>query len=534
MRYRFFGLTSCLLLFAFGISTAFAQQTDPRKTDQKFAAALQIIRMAYVDTVNDAKLTEAAITAMLKELDPHSVYMSKEEIDKANEPLVGNFDGIGVQFNIMRDTIVVVTPVPNGPSEKAGIQSGDKIVKIDGEDATGKTVNNDFVVKRLRGAKGTKVIVSIYRKGKKGLMDFTITRDKIPINSLDAAYMVTSDIGYIKLNKFSATTMEEYNAAVKKLLALGMKNMILDLRDNSGGYLNTAIELADQFIGAGKTLVYTEGYFSPKQISKSTERGNFEKGRLVVLINEGSASASEIVAGAVQDWDRGLIIGRRSFGKGLVQRPYNLTDGSVIRLTTAHYYTPTGRCVQKPYNEGTEKYYKELTERYRHGELINQDSIKFPDSLKYYTPAKRVVYGGGGIMPDIFMPLDTTRFSDYYTDLLRKNIINQYVMEYLDGKRENLKKKYPSIEDFHKNFNIDDNFMNDFIAYGEKEGVKKDEEGLRVSELYIRNFLKAWVGRNLFDYEAYWRITNETDDVFRKAVDAIQSKTMFKDLSIAN
>jgi carboxyl-terminal processing protease len=521
-----------VLCFTFYANNGYAQQHDPKKTENKFAAALQIIRLQYVDTTNEEKLTEVAIRSMLKELDPHSVYMSKQEIDKANEPLLGNFEGIGVQFNIIKDTIIVITPVPNGPSEKLGIMSGDKIVKIDGEDATGEKINSDFVVKRLRGPKGSSVKVSIFRRGKKELLDYTIVRDKIPINSLDAAYMSTEDIGYIKLNKFAQTTMSEFSEALSKLKKQGMKNLILDLRDNNGGYLNTAIELADEFLKKGQLIVYTEGVHSNRSVNLATEKGNFEKGKLVVLINEGSASASEIVTGAVQDWDRGLVIGRRSFGKGLVQRPFTLPDLSVIRLTTAHYYTPTGRCVQKPYNDGIEKYYKDLTNRYKHGELTNPDSIKFPDSLKYYTPNNRLVYGGGGIMPDIFIPLDTTKVSDFYQDLLRKNIINLYVLKYLDINRETLKKQYPDMEVFLKGYNLTNDFMQDFLKYSEEEGVKKDEEGYKVSETYIKNFIKAWIARNLWDYDAYWRISNEQDDVYLKAVEAIQSKDMFKNYKI--
>ncbi|MEI6765757.1 MAG: S41 family peptidase [Bacteroidota bacterium] len=523
-------LFACVF-FSFS-SVSIAQRHDPKVSDQKFSAALQIIRMAYVDTVNEAKLTEDAITAMLKKLDPHSTYISKSDVEKANEPLVGNFEGIGIQFNLVRDTIVVITPVPDGPSEKLGILSGDKIVKIDGENATGSKINEDFVLKHLRGAKGTQVTISIYRKGKKDLADYVVTRDKIPINSMDAAYMAAPEIGYIKLNKFGSTTMDEFRKASAELREKGMKNLILDLRDNSGGYLNTAIELADEFLPEGKLIVYTEGFYSPKQESFATSKGDFETGKLVVLINEGSASASEIVTGAVQDWDRALIIGRRSFGKGLVQRPYNLPDGSVMRLTTAHYYTPTGRCVQKPYNEGTEKYYKDLTDRYKHGELVNPDSIKFPDSLKYSTPNKRIVYGGGGIMPDLFIPLDTTRITDYYSDLLRKNIINLYVLQYLETRRDQIKKTYPDVEDYLKKFVIDEAFMKDLTDFAAKEGVKKNEEQYKISEFYMKNFVKAWIARNVWNYGAYWRVFNENDDAFKDAVQAIQDKGKFKEYKI--
>lgn len=518
-----------ICLFSF---PSFAQQHDPKKSDQKFASALQIIRFAYVDTVNEEKLTEAAITAMLKELDPHSTYMSKAEVEKANEPLVGNFEGIGVQFEILKDTIIVVTPVPGGPSEKLGIMSGDKIVKIDGQDATGSKVNNEFVLSKLRGPKGSVVTVSIYRKKAKDLIDFSITRDKIPIFSVDAAYMAAPGVGYIKLNKFAATTMEEFAAALTKLKGLGMTNLILDLQNNSGGYLNTAIDLADEFLSKGKLEVYTEGFFSPKMESLATEKGNFEKGRLVVLVNEGSASASEILAGAVQDWDRGIIIGRRTFGKGLVQRPFNLTDGSVIRLTTAHYYTPTGRCVQKPYTEGVDKYYEDLTKRYEHGEYVNPDSIKFPDSLKYYTPNKRLVYGGGGIMPDIFIPLDTTRVTDYYSTLIRKGIINEYIQKYLETHRDELKKDYPTSDAFCKNYSLTPAFMNEFIAFADKEGVSKNEEEYTKSEKYLKNLLKARLAQTLFDFGAFWQVYNETDDVYNRAMQVIQDKNKFKELKI--
>lgn len=519
----------CVISFANSVKS---QNVYSKEAEQKLISALQIISLAYVDTVNSNKLTEAAIEAMLKKLDPHSVYVSKEEVEKMNEPLVGNFDGIGVQFNLIKDTIVVVTPTPDGPSEKVGIMSGDKIVTIDGVNSTGEKINTDYVVKHLRGVKGTVVKVGIYRKGKPGILEFSVTRDKIPINSVDATYMLTPEIGYIKLNKFAAQTMEEFHEAMRKLRGKGMKSLVLDLRDNSGGYLNTAIDLADEFLKEGKTSVYTEGNASPKQISKTTSKGSFEKGKLVILINEGSASASEIVSGAIQDWDRGLIIGRRSFGKGLVQRPFNLPDGSLIRLTTAHYYTPSGRCVQKPYDEGTDKYFKDLSQRYKNGELMHADSIKFPDSLKFYTAKHRLVYGGGGIMPDIFMPLDTSRISDYYTDLLRKGIFNTFVMSYLDGSREDLKNKYPSIEEFNKNFVVDNTLIAKFMDFGEKEGVKKNEAEFKTSEKYITNFLKAWIARNLWDYEAYWVITNQEDEVVQKAISSINDAKTFENYKI--
>jgi carboxyl-terminal processing protease len=493
--------------------------------------------------------------------------MTAEETKESNEPLQGNFDGIGVQFNIIKDTIMVVTPTPGGPSEKLGIMPGDKIVKINGEDATGSKINNNYVVKHLRGTKGTTVNISIKRRGKKELLDYTITRDKIPINSIDATFMASSDIGYIKLNRFGATTIGEFEQSMNNLKAAGMKNLILDLRGNGGGYLNTAIDLADEFLGKDKLIVYTQGNNSTQQKSFATEKGDFQKGKLIILIDEGSASASEIVSGAVQDWDRGLIMGRRSFGKGLVQRPFPLPDGSVIRLTTARYYTPTGRCIQKPYNEGTDKYYKDLTDRYKHGESFHSDSIHFPDSLKYYTPQKRLVYGGGGIMPDIFIPADTSMISDYYVDIQRKGLMYLFSLQLLDRSRDSLMVKYKNADSFVKNFVVDSVFLNKFIAYVDKElkeekknkvtdtlnknlndspnviykkeidssavkaKEKKRREEINLSKEYIINQLKANIGRSLFDINTYFIITANIDEVYKKAIEAMNDKT-FKQYKI--
>ncbi|OFY73322.1 MAG: peptidase S41, partial [Bacteroidetes bacterium RIFOXYA12_FULL_33_9] len=371
----------------------------------KLSKVLNLISTFYVDTVNQDQLTEEAIIGMLKFLDPHSIYISKEEVEEMNEPLEGNFEGVGVQFNILNDTIVVVSPIPGGPSEKVGIQAGDRFVTINGENVAGIGIRNNDVVEKLRGAKGTTVNVGMKRKGTKEILDFTITRDKIPIYSLDASYMINKEVGYIKLNRFAATTMEEYYKAVENLKANGAKHLIIDLQDNSGGYLNTSIDLADEFLKDQKLIVYTEGVKSPKHEYKATGRGNFEEGKVIVLVNEGSASASEILSGALQDWDRGVVIGRRTFGKGLVQRPFNLPDGAMIRLTIARYYTPTGRLIQKSYEGGFNDYSRDLINRYNSGEFLSEDSIHFPDSLKYKTlQNSRNVYGGGGIMPDIFIP----------------------------------------------------------------------------------------------------------------------------------
>jgi len=510
-----------------------AQKSDPREALQKFTTAMQIIDFAYVDTTNAGKLVETAIVEMLKELDPHSAYISKEEVERVNEPLEGSFEGIGVTFQIFNDTILVISPVPGGPSDKLGILAGDKIVKIEGEDAVGKKINNQYVMDRLRGQKGTTVNISIKRGNKSKLIDFAIVRDKIPLNSIDATYMAAPEIGYIKLTRFSRTSMEEFRESAEKLKQQGMEDMILDLRNNTGGFLDVAVSLSDEFLPDAKLIVYTEGLKSPKQDFYSTSLGDFEKGRLIVLINEASASASEIVSGAIQDWDRGLVVGRRSFGKGLVQRPYKLPDGSMIRLTTARYHTPTGRCIQKPYSEGNEEYFKDFKKRVDNGELVSADSIHFPDSLKYYTPKGRIVYGGGGIMPDVFIPIDSTRFSDYYTDLVRKGIFNTFTMSYLDKNREKLLKKYPDLAAFKANFVVDSEIYAGFEKTAADEGVKRPEnEKFDLSENDLKLQIKAMIARNLWDVNAYFEVINDLDLELKKAVELLKDGTMFSDLKI--
>ncbi|GAB1403666.1 S41 family peptidase [Lentimicrobium sp.] len=514
-------------------SNAQLVRENPRATIQKFAAMLEIINYYYVDSANSASLTEDAIVAMLKELDPHSMYLSKEDVLKANEPLQGNFEGVGIQFQLYHDTILVVAAVPGGPSDKLGILAGDKIITIDGEDATGKKVSNNYVMEKLRGPKNSKVTVGIQRKGRKGLIEYTIVRDKIPINSVDATYMVGDTIGYIKLTRFARTSLTEVKQSIQTLKKNGMRDLILDLRNNSGGYLDVAIDLSDEFLDNDKLIVYTEGMRSPRTNFKSTSRGSFKQGRIVVMVNEGSASASEIVAGAIQDWDRGLIIGRRSFGKGLVQRPFNLPDSSVVRLTTARYYTPSGRCIQKPYDNGTEDYYADLMNRFKHGEFVSADSIKFPDSIKYYTPSRRVVYGGGGIMPDVFIPIDTTRNSKYYIDLSRKGLLNEYTIDYLDKHRSELKRKYPSVGLFKENFQINDEIFEDFIAFAEAKEVPRDEEGIERSGDEIKMIMKGLIARNIFDVSAYFEVISPIDNELMQAIKSIQDDTLFRKLSIA-
>jgi len=525
---------SALLILIFPAVMAYSQngKTDPNEGIKKYNTFMQIVKFAYVDTVNEQKLVEKAIVETLKELDPHSVYIPKKEVQRANEPLEGNFDGVGIQFEILRDTINVVHPIPGGPSEKLGIMPGDKIIKIDGELVAGKKITNQFVLDHLRGKRGTKVNVSIYRKGKNDLIDYSIIRDKIPINSIDAFYLINPNTGYINLNRFSQSSMQEFQDAVRKLQAEGMQNLILDLRNNSGGYMGTAIELSDEFLPYGKLIVFTKGVRSPREDYYSSARGMMEKGKVVIMINENSASASEIVSGAVQDWDRGIIVGRRSFGKGLVQRPFQLPDSSQMRLTTARYYNPSGKCIQKPYDDGVDKYYEDFSNRVRHGELVNPDSIKFPDSLRYYTSKNRVVYGGGGIMPDVFIPWDSTIISDYYLDLRRKNIINQYISDFVDRRRSELQASYPDFKAFNKEFIPDDSFMTPFFEFAAKEGVVFDEAGYKASGTLIRSQLKGLIAQKLWDMTALYTIINEADEEVQKAVEIIQNDNLFDQLKI--
>ena len=440
-----------LIIFLCFNTFVFSQADKARKTTQKFSTTLQLIEFGYVDSIDSPDLVEKAIIAMLKELDPHSAYIKAEDVKRLNEPLEAEFDGIGVTFQLFNDTILVIAPVPGGPSDKLGILAGDKIIKINGEDAFGKKINNEYVMKLLRGKKGTSVDVSILRSGKDELIDFTIVRDKIPINSIDATYMAAPEIGYIKLTRFAKSSVQEFNESLSRLRAQGMKDLILDLEETQVGILTLLLIWPTNFCRIKNDRLHRRASFAKARVF-STGSGDFLRGKLIVLINESSASASEIVSGAVQDWDRGLVVGRRSFGKGLVQRPFNLPDGAMIRLTTARYYTPSGRCIQKPYEHGeTEEYYKDLTKRLESGELVDSNSIELADSLKYFTSNGRVVYGGGGIIPDIFTPIDSTRFSDFYSDLVRKGIFNTYNLNYLEKNRKRVLKEYPMLKVLRKN-----------------------------------------------------------------------------------
>lgn len=512
---------------------SFAQKNEIRENVDKFSSLLQIINYYYVDSTSQTDLTETAVVAMLKELDPHSIYLSKKEVQKANEPLMGNFEGVGIQFQIYNDTILVIAAVPGGPSDKLGVLAGDKIITINGETAVGKSVTNSFVMEHLRGPKGTKVTIGILRNNQLPLIDYTVTRDKIPLNSIDASFMLSDEIGYIKLTRFARTSMVEMEESIHKLKNLGMKDLILDLRNNSGGFLDIAVDLSDEFLPAQRLIVYTEGLRSPRIDFKATNKGNFEVGKLIVMVNEGSASASEIVAGAVQDWDRGLVVGRRSFGKGLVQRPFNLPDSSVIRLTTARYYTPSGRSIQKSYAGGSEEYYSDLTKRFEHGELVTADSIKFPDSLKYYTPSRRIVYGGGGIMPDVFVPLDTTASSTFYTDLWRKGIFNEFVLSYLEKNRGRIAREYKSFDAFKANFGVDESLLAQFLAFASTKGVVPDEDSMEKSGDEIRYIIKGIMARNMFDTSSYYDIISPIDTELMHALQVMRQETLFTKLSIA-
>ncbi|GHT64215.1 peptidase S41 [Bacteroidia bacterium] len=447
---------------------------------QKVDLAITAVENLYVDNLDGNKLAEDAIVGLLEKLDPHSNYMTPEEVKELNEPLQGNFDGIGIQFNMLTDTLYVVQVIPGGPSEKVGILAGDRVIQVNDTLIAGVKMKNTDVMSRLRGPKGTTVNVKVLRNKDPKLLNFKIIRDKIPIYSLDASYMIDKTTGYIKLNRFAATSYDEFKEALEKLMQQGMKNLILDLQGNGGGYLGTAIEIANEFLKQGSLIVYTEGVHQKRENALATNKGAMQTGRLIVIVDESSASASEIVSGAIQDWDRGVIVGRRTFGKGLVQRPVPLPDGSMIRLTTARYYTPTGRSIQKPYENGdSDSYNKDLIGRYNRGEMISADSIHFPDSLKYSTLVdKRTVYGGGGIMPDYFVPMDTMHGSMLLRELNAYGITYKYTTQLIDGNRTSYKKQYPTFGDFNKKFVVTDLMINDLMAL-----YKKDREESKKSVL---------------------------------------------------
>ena len=491
------------------------QQTGFRVRNDKINSILNVIESDYVDTVNRIDLIEAAIPAILKKLDPHSVYIPAKDLARANEPLEGNFDGIGISFNMLTDTILVITTIPGGPSEKIGLLAGDKIIYVNDSLVAGKHLDDEKVMGMLKGPRGTVVRIKLLRKGYKDLIPFEITRDKIPIYSVDISYMIDNNTGYIKINNFAMTTFDEFLKSLKELKDEGMTNLILDLRENSGGVMESAIKIADQFLKEKQMIVYTLGRSQPRNEARASGNGEFETGDLVLLIDELSASASEILAGAIQDNDRGTIIGRRSFGKGLVQEPIPFADGSGLRLTIARYYTPTGRSIQKPYNNGFDEYFDDLNSRYERGEFEVSDSIHFADSLKFTTPGGKTVYGGGGIMPDIFIPVDTTGRSSYF--LAVRPHIYRFALKYTENNRETLKKFKKAGE--MENYLDKQALLDQFTDFASKNGVRKDIEGLKISGSVIHTQLKAYIARNILDNKGFYPIWRELDTTLQYAID---------------
>lgn len=557
----------------------------------KINQTLLYIDRFYVEEIDRDKIMDKGIESMLHELDPHSVYIPAKDVKKSTEALYGNFEGSGIAFQIMKDTINVVDVTKGGPSETVGILAGDKIIRIDDKPAVGDSITNSWVFKKLRGKKGTHVKIEVIRNNK-NVIEFDVIRDKIPIKSVDTYFMINKNTGYIALIRFSATSAEEVRTAINELKEQGMENLIFDLRGNGGGFMNAAVDICDEFLPKDKLIVYTEGLNQSNEYLKSTEKGSFESGRLVILIDENSASSSEIVSGAIQDHDRGIIIGRRSFGKGLVQRMFPLNDGGQLRITTSRYHTPSGRCIQKPYNDGLEAYYNDIMNRYNNKELIDPDSIRVPDSLKYFTTKKRVVYGGGGIMPDIFVPIDTTRASDYYIEIRGKGLINNFTLEYVNKNREELLKKYPTFEEFDKNYHhlkVED----EFYAYTEKAGIKKNivkpdwiiqwvslalkeeikdtastlngdtysemtkklledpklfekvaekaanedkknKEIINKSNTFIEHQIKGLIARNLYGIQYYYEVLKATDEGYKKALEVIENGRLFRKMKITH
>lgn len=498
-------------------------QMQPQATSidaelQKLLVAEGAISALYVEDVDEKKIVESAIRGMLEELDPHSTYLTPEENDKSNETLMGSFEGIGVQFNMVEDTLFIVQPIPDGPSEKVGILAGDRIVTVNDTAIAGVKMSQESIMKRLRGPKGTKVVLGINRRGVDELIHFTVTRDKIPVNTVDAGYMIRPGIGYIKISSFGATTVQEFEEKLSDLRRQGAQSLILDLQGNGGGLLMAAVGIANEFLNRDQMVVYTEGRRSPRSAYMADGRGRFRDGKLVVLVDEYSASASEIVSGAVQDWDRATIVGRRSFGKGLVQRPIEFHDGSLIRLTVAKYYTPVGRCIQKPYGKDVD-YGDDILERLNHGELTNRDSIHFPDSLKYSTMIeRRTVYGGGGIMPDIFVPLDTTRTNQYYRKVTAKNVVLNTSMQYAERNRRMLQRRYRTFADYNRGFEVGNDVLKLFQDKARDAKVDFDEEQYNESLPIFKTQLKASIARLIWGMNAYYQVIQELDETIQRAV----------------
>ena len=517
-----------MIMAVAGLLTVLGMQAQLLPGQEAQLHKLRIAELAitnlYVDSVDEEKLVEDAIRGMLEKLDPHSSYSNAKEVKQMNEPLQGSFDGIGVQFNMMEDTLVVIQPITKGPSEKVGIVAGDRIVGVNDTAIAGVKMSREEIMRRLRGPKGTLARLKVLRQGIKDTLLFNVVRDKIPVKSIDATYMIRPTVGYIRIGSFGAMTFREFIEALFSLKAEGMTSLILDLQGNGGGYLQAAADIASEFLNDGDLIVYTEGRTVPRSDYNARGNGSFNDGKVVVLVDEYTASAAEIVTGAIQDHDRGLVVGRRTFGKGLVQRPIDLPDGSMIRLTISHYYTPSGRCIQKPYEKGKQKDYAlDVVNRLKHGELTNKDSIHFADSLKYYTlKEKRVVYGGGGIMPDYFIPLDTTRYTKLHRELAAKSVIVTQNLRYMDKNRKQLQQQYPTFEEFKKKFEVPQSFIDTILAEGEKLNVKaKDEDELNRTLPPLRIQLKALIARDLWDMSEYFSIVNEDSEIVKKALELL-------------
>lgn len=517
-----------IIILALSPLTMFAQRVNLNEDSplRKLHIAEMAISNLYVDSVDEQKLVEDGIRGMLEKLDPHSSYTTAKQTKEMTESLQGSFEGIGVQFNMVEDTLMVIQPVTNGPSEKVGIMAGDRIVTVNDTAIAGVKMSKEDIMRRLRGKKGTKVNLEIVRRGIADKLKFVVTRDKIPVKTIDAIYMIRPTIGYIRIGSFGATTYEEFMTGVDSLKRRGMKDLILDLQENGGGYMQAAVMIANEFLQKNDLIVYTEGRMAPRQEFRAQGNGRLLDGKIYVLVNEYSASASEIVTGAIQDQDRGTVVGRRTFGKGLVQRPIDFPDGSMIRLTIAHYYTPSGRCIQKPYVKGENKEYAEdIEKRFKHGELYSADSIHFEDSLKCYTLRKhRTVYGGGGIMPDYFVPLDTTQYTKFHRQLAAKSIIINANLRYVDRNRKQLQKQYPTFQAFKDGFDVPQKLIDEVIADAEKEKIKpKDNDELLLTIPRLKLQLKALIARDLWDMSEYFSVINEGSDIVNKAVSLLES-----------
>ncbi len=510
-----------LSLLSIGAVAQFRINMGENSPLRKMQIAEMAVTNLYVDSVNEDKLVEDGIRGMIEKLDPHSSYLTAKEVKQANEPLQGNFEGIGVQFNMVEDTLLVIQPVTNGPSEKVGIIAGDRIVKVNDTIIAGVKMAKEEIMKRLRGPKGTKVVLGIVRRGIQDTLTFNVVRDKIPVHTIDAAYLVRPKVGYIRIGSFGAATHDEFVESMNKLKKQGMESLILDLQENGGGYLHAAVQIAEEFLQADDLIVYTNGRSVQRAEYKAKGGGLFTKGKVIVLVDSYTASAAEIVSGAIQDHDRGIVVGRRTFGKGLVQRPIELPDGSMIRLTVAHYYTPSGRCIQKPYEKGKQKDYAEdMLHRLKSGELMSADSVHFADSLKYYTLKEhRVVYGGGGIMPDEFVPLDTTKYTRFHRELAAKSLVINANLHYVDQNRKQLLRDYNTFADYRQRFEVPQSVIDGIMAEAEKQNIKpKDDEELQRTLPYLRLQLKALIARDLWEMNEYFTIMGETNDVLQRAL----------------